>query len=118
MGTYKLQTTYENGYYSCASEGYGANGYDFPANVRAYSHDNKIDYEDSLGNMVWQSKVYPDDTFDFNVQMLDSFGRPSNIVYCTCDLSVPYYNGSERMSCVCDPTYADDSTCSLTYDLM
>lgn len=116
MGTYSLQSYYSNGYDSCTSD-YG-NAYDFPATVRAYSHNNDIDYEDSTGNLVWQAQVYPDDTFDFHVQLLDSFGKPSNTVSCTCDLSIPYYNGKERMSCVCDPTYSGDEQCALTYDLL
>ena len=112
MGTYNLTS---GGYPLSCTSSYG-NGYDFPSTLRLYSYDYSIDFENSYGDLVWIADVYPDDTFDFRVQLLDSFGRPSNTIACTCDISVPYYDGKERVSCTCDPSYAGDETCSLTYD--
>lgn len=118
MGTYSFSGTYRYPYDSCGDS--WGNGYDFPGVLRAYSYGNKLDFEDNFGNLVWVADVYPDDTFDFMVQFLDSFGRPSNTVACTCEIETPYYYQSdyEEISCVCDPTYAHDEVCSLTYKNM
>lgn len=116
MGTYELQFSYT--YDSCASD-YG-NNYEFPGVLRAYSNGSKIDFEDSLGNLLWAAEIYPDDTFDFVVQFLDSFGRASNLLACTCTLenNSTYYTSSEAMNCSCDPSYQEDAICSLTYNLL
>ena len=114
MGTYQLSSAYS--YDSCTSD-YG-NNYDFPGTIRTYTNGNKIDFEDSLANLLWVAEIYPDDTFDFVVQFLDSFGRASNLLACTCYLqdNGTYYASSETLKCSCDPSSPDDDICSLTYD--
>ncbi len=117
MGTYSLSNSYSYPYYSCGDS--WGNGYDFPGVLRAYSYGSKIDFEDNFGNLVWVANVYPDDTFDFMVQFLDGFGRPSNTVACSCVLEVPYsWSTEEQISCACDPTYEYDEVCSLTYETL
>lgn len=116
MGTYEIN---EYDYDDCG-DSYWGNGYDLPGVIRAYSHGDKIDFEDNFGNLRWIATVYPDDTFDYNMQFLDSFGNPSNIVACTCYIEEPYSYSydSDTMKCTCDPMAAEDKTCSITYDMM
>lgn len=117
MGTYELSSNY---IYDDCTESYWGNGYEFPGVIRAYSYGNKLDFEDNSGNLVWNADVFPDDTFDFSVQFLDSFGRPSNTVACTCYIEEPYSYSydTDTIKCTCDPSYEEDDVCSLTYDMM
>lgn len=108
MGTY-TKNSYET---TCDDSWYG--GYYVPTNVRVYSNNAEVlDFEDNEQELLWQALVYPDDTFDFSVQYLDSFGDPSIKLTCTCEIQeFSYY--SDEMDCACEATNGD--SCDIVYN--
>ncbi|MBU0504525.1 hypothetical protein KJ708_00910, partial [bacterium] len=87
MGTWSVSFDYYAAYSSrCDIE------YNFPTVIRGYSHtyDEFIDFETSSGQLAWVAEVYPDETFDFSVQFLDTFGKPSVQLDCTCNIEEGY----------------------------
>lgn len=113
MGTYQLGTRTDgnyNGYLSPRC----SNDYNFPMVIRGYSHndDNFIDYETNTGELAWIAEIYPDDTFDFSVSFLDTFGHPSIQLNCTCEIVPGYQNYYEdEIQCAC----GGDDSCNLYY---
>ena len=109
--------TYSKGYSSNdCSEDYWGPGLEMPAVLRAYSYGDYIDFETSLSQLVWSAIVYQDNTFDFVVRYLDSLGKPSITLTCTCSIVDSYYY-SDHLDCTCDPSN-DTDVCELRYNLM
>ena len=77
---------------------------DVPYTVRAYSHnfEDAIDFEDSSGALVWVADTFPDESFDFIIQYVNSFNQPKLGMYCTCIIQKGYggYYGDE-IQCTC-----------------
>lgn len=92
------------------------NDYSLPGSVRLYSINQKIEFETSFGQGLWIADIYSDDTFDFIIQFLNTFGTPSNSLECTCEFQGPFSDGLERIYCLCEPRKSDDHYCSLVYD--
>jgi len=115
MGTYSLGTNSGN-YYSDYSQRCDAD-YNFPMVIRGYSHldDNFVDFETNAGSLAWVAKTFEDETFDFSVRFLDTFGQPSIQLDCTCEIDEgygDYYNDEVQCSC------GGDDSCSLYYTKM
>lgn len=111
IGTYEKKTTYDD----CSDDYWGA-GLEMPSVLRGYAHGEYIDFETSLSQLVWSAIIYPDDTFDFQTRYLDSLGRPSVTLTCTCSIESDYWLG-ESIECACDASN-DPDVCTLRYDLM
>ncbi|MBF0105778.1 MAG: hypothetical protein HQM16_10685 [Deltaproteobacteria bacterium] len=111
MGTYELENNYTTGKKSCSSE------YNFPLVVRGYAHtgDDFIDFETNVSNLAWVAEIFPDNTFDFSVQFLDTFGSPSIQLDCTCQIEEGYlYYYTDQVNCTC----GGSDKCSLSYEKM
>lgn len=113
MGTYQFQENiYYNGSYNAECE------YGFPLVVRAYSHDNVIDFENASGKLVWIADLYEDETFDFEVGFLNKFGNPSIELICTCFIDEAYWDYyNDEIQCGCEPSN-DDGICAVFYEKM
>lgn len=106
MGTY-IKLSSSNFYYD--GNKYKKCDYDFPKNIRAYSHDNAIDFENSLAGLLWVAEIFDDNTFDFEVIFKDEFGFPSLSTVCVCYLEPPYYSyQDEQIRCSCEVGDVDE----------
>ncbi|MBF0105571.1 MAG: hypothetical protein HQM16_09630 [Deltaproteobacteria bacterium] len=91
------------------------NTYNFPIVIRGYSHssDDYIDFETNTGNLAWVAQVFPDNTFDFSIQFLNTFGNPSIQLDCTCQIEEGYlYYYTDSVDCTC----GGDDKCTLSYE--
>lgn len=110
MGTYSYQQYgyYPGLWYDC--------DYGLPLTVRAYSHNDSIDFETTSGQLAWVATIFEDETFDFDVGFKNKFGNPSLQLACTCYLEeYEYY--SDEIKCACDPSN-DDDACHVVYEEM
>jgi hypothetical protein len=115
MGTYSEGSN--SAVYSYSSQNC-ANQYNFPTVIRGYSHndDNYIDFETNTGELAWVAEVYPDETFDFSMRFLDTFGHPSIEMDCTCEIVSGYSDYySDEIQCSCA---SDEGACALAYTKM
>ncbi|MBU0505356.1 hypothetical protein KJ708_05115, partial [bacterium] len=87
---------------------------DLPIILRAYSYDDYLDFETSMSELVWSGIIYPDETFDFEIDFLDKYGKPSIDLVCTCAMYEYYWN--DTLECTCDPSHREHS-CSLQYEM-
>lgn len=110
MGTYSYQQYgyYPGLWYDC--------DYGLPLTVRAYSHNDSIDFETTSGQLAWIATIFEDETFDFDVGFKNKFGNPSLQLACTCYLEESEYY-SDEIKCACDPSN-DDDACHVVYEEM
>ncbi|MBF0103895.1 MAG: hypothetical protein HQM16_01095 [Deltaproteobacteria bacterium] len=111
LGTYEIN----EGYTSC-NDAYWGPGLEVPSILRAYSYSDKIDFETSFSQLVWGAYIYPDNTFDFRIFYLDTWGNPSVTLTCSCIFN-EYDYWTDDMSCTCEASN-DDGSCTLQYDKM
>jgi hypothetical protein len=115
MGTYSEGSN--SSLYSYSSQNC-ANEYNFPTVIRGYSHndDSFIDFETNAGELAWVAEIYPDETFDFSMRFLDTFGHPSIQLDCTCEIAEGYGNYyADEIQCDCG---SDEGSCTLAYTKM
>ncbi|MBU0506393.1 hypothetical protein KJ708_10400 [bacterium] len=108
IGTWEIN---EGG--SSCTDKEGAN-LDLPIILRAYSYGIYMDFETSMSELVWSGIIYPDDTFDFEINFLDKYGKPSIDLVCTCAMYEHYWE--DTLECTCDPSHRE-SSCSLIYEM-
>ncbi|OVE80591.1 hypothetical protein BVY03_05870 [bacterium K02(2017)] len=93
--------------------------YTFPSSLRAYSHDDFIDFEDIEGGLLWIADLYPDDTFDYRVSFSDQFGKPTIKISCVCEIVDGYFDYyNDQIECACESNNSTDTTCNLKYEKM
>ena len=92
--------------------------YPFPSIIRAYSHEDVIDFENNTGSLQWIARIYPDETFDFGAHFQDRLGRETVTVDCTCVIVDAYYSySSDEINCTCE--WSDGALqCLLYYQKM
>lgn len=105
MGTYK-----KDAYWSYCNDSVYV-----PAVIRAYSHQDIIDFEDNYGDLVWIATIYQDETFDFVTTYANDFGQPRPLA-CTCDIGAGYYDYyNDQIECTCS---FGSGQCKMYYDKM
>lgn len=83
----------------------------FPNTMRLYSTDTTVWLENNKQDLIAKAVIFQDDTFDFQADMLDQFGRPSLELACTCSLVGSQYYRDE-LECDCEYGSTD---CVLEY---
>lgn len=111
VGTYEIKD-----YYTSCNDTYWGPGLELPAVLRAYSYGDRMDFETSLSQLVWGAIIYPDETFDFQTNYLDTFGNPSVSLTCTCAMNDSYY-GSDYIDCACTASN-DPDPCDIYYQAL
>lgn len=111
-GTYEL-----NEYHStCNDHVYDDPDLELPAYLNVYSYDNWMDFETSVGYLVWNAEIYSDGTFEFETNYLDWYGHPSVEFPCSCGF-YELSDGQEVIDCSCEPSNTG-SLCTMNYDLI
>lgn len=91
--------------------------YDFPTNLRGYTHNQEdfIDFETNNGVLVWIARLFQDDTFDFTVAFQDSIGT-REYVDCSCYIEPEYFDYyNDQIRCSCE---SESDDCVIYYEKM
>ncbi len=93
---------------------------DMPEVLRLYTDSDHVYMVDQTENVIFDSVIYPDSTFDFSFDLVTVFGEYQAELVCSCVYNETTYV-QENFDCECD-TYnsADDRNfdCSMSYEKM
>lgn len=89
--------------------------YSFPTNMRVYSHEDVLDFENTSQELLFIAETAIDESFSFDAVFLNSLGQPTLETSCLCYLEEPYYDyENEQIECVCEVEQRDD--CKISWE--
>lgn len=103
-------------YSTCNDHGYNDPDLELPYYLMLYSYGDMMDFETSSSDLVWNTHIHFDGTFEFETNYLDWYGDPSVVFPCSCII----YNAGfsdEAFECECEPSHVM-GTCSFYYELI
>lgn len=85
----------------------------FPEITRMYTSGEEVYIENNRSDLIVYGKIFKDNSFDFDIDLLDSFGNPTIELGCTCLLNDnQWYGLSWECSCESDNGFK----CGLDYE--